>query len=56
MSYFGKLYLDKEKDIVVLLDMEKSVLSYTIYAMNHQSDNLINNLALISKQETPLKN
>ena len=55
MSYFGKLYLDKEKDIVVLLDMEKSVLSYTIYAMNHQSDNLINNLALISKQETVVR-
>ena len=55
MSYFGKLYLDKEKDIVVLLDMEGTVLSYTIFATNHQSDNLINNLALISKQDTVIR-
>lgn len=55
MSYFGKLYLDKEKDIVVLLDMENSVLSYTIFATNHHSDNLINNLALISKQGTVIR-
>ena len=55
MSYFGKLYLDKEKDIVVLLDMEDEVLSYTIFATNHQSDNLINNLAFISKQETVMR-
>ena len=55
MSYFGKLYLDKEKDIVVLLDMEGSALSYTIFATNHQSDNLINNLALISKQKTVIR-
>ncbi len=55
MSYFGKLYLDKEKDIVVSLDMDRSVLSYTICATNHQSDNLINNLAVISKQETVVR-
>ena len=42
MRYFGKFYLDKEKDIVVTLWMEQSVLSYTIHAINHQSDNLIN--------------
>ena len=52
MSYFGKLYLDKEKDIVVTLDMEGDRLSYTICATNHQSDNLINNLAAISGQKT----
>ena len=52
MSYFGKLYLDKEKDIIVRLDMERSVLSYTIWAVNHQSDNLINNLAVITGQKT----
>ena len=46
MSYFGKLYLDKEKDIVVSLDMEDSVLTYKIYTINHQSDNLIKNFAL----------
>ena len=55
MRYFGKLYLDKEKDIVVTLDMDKTVLSYTIQAINHQSDNLINNLAAISGQETVLR-
>ena len=52
MRYFGKLYLDKEKDLVVTLGMDQSVLSYTIHAINHQSDNLINNLAAISGQTT----
>lgn len=51
MSYFGKFYLDKEKDIVVGLDMNRSVLSYTIFVRNHKSDNIINNLARISGQE-----
>lgn len=55
MSYFGKLYLDKEKDIVVYLDMEDSVLSYTVFVNNHKSDNLINNLAAISNQETVVR-
>ena len=55
MSYFGKLYLDKDKDIVVELDMEKSVLSYTLYTTNHQSDNLINNFARVSNQKTVVK-
>ena len=52
MSCFGKFYLDKEKDIVVCLDMKQSILSYTIYVNNYKNDNLINNLARISKQET----
>ena len=56
MRYFGKLYLDKEKDIVVTLGMDNSVLSYTIHAVNHQSDNLINNLAAISGQPTTVQN
>ena len=56
MRYFGKLYLDKEKDIVVKLGMDQSVLSYTIHASNHQSDNLINNLAAISGQSTTVQN
>ena len=34
MSYFGKFYLDKEKDIAVHLDMEGTVLSYTIFQNN----------------------
>ena len=55
MRYFGKLYLDKEKDIVVTLDMDKTVLSYTIQALNHQSNNLINNLAAISGQSTVIR-
>ena len=55
MRYFGKFYLDKEKDIVVTLWMDKSVLTYTIHAINHQSDNLINNLAAISGQETMVR-
>ena len=55
MRYFGKLYLDKEKDLVVTLGMDRSVLSYTIHAINHQSDNLINNLAAISGQQTTVR-
>ena len=52
MSSFGTFYLDKEKDIVVELTMDQEVLSYTIFATNHRSDNLINNLALVSRQPT----
>lgn len=55
MSCFGKFFLDKEKDIVVYLDMDNSVLSYTIMTLNHRSDNLINNLASISGQKTVQK-
>ena len=55
MSYFGKFYLDREKDIAVLLDMNRSVLSYTMYVRNHKTDNIINNLAAISGQETVMK-
>lgn len=55
MSYFGKFYLDKEKDIVVNLDMEDRALSYTILVNNHKSDNLINNLAIISRQKTVIQ-
>ena len=52
MARFGTIYLDKEKDIVVELDMEQEQLSYTIYATNHKSDNLINNLARVSCRPT----
>ena len=55
MSYFGKFYLDKEKDIIVHLDMNGTVLSYTIFVHNHQSDNLIKNLAAISGQKTVVR-
>ena len=52
MALFGTFYLDKEKDIVVELDMQQEQLSYTIYATNHKSDNLINNLARVSCRPT----
>ena len=52
MSHFGTFYLDKEKDMVVQLDMEGRELSYTIQANNHRSDTLINNFAAISGQTT----
>ena len=50
MGYFGTFYLDKEKDIVVDLTMEQEKLSYTMFATNHRSQNLINNLALLSRK------
>ena len=56
MSDFGSIYLDKEKDIVVRLDMEQSVLHYTISVRNHQSNNLINNLAAAAGQKTTVQN
>ena len=56
MSYFKRFYLDKEKDIVVTLDMNRDILSYTIHVRNHQTDNLIQNLAKISNQKTTIKN
>ena len=55
MAYFGQLYLDKEKDIVVRLEMEGRDLFYTIYANNHRTDNLINNFAAIAAQKTVVK-
>ena len=56
MSQFGKFYLDKEKDIVVSLDMNQDVLSYIIHVRNHKSDNLIKNLARVSNQQTQIIN
>lgn len=55
MSYFGRFYLDKEKDIVVNLYMNRTVLSYTIHIRNHKTDNIINNLANISGQKIVIK-
>ncbi len=52
MSEFGKFYLDKEKDMVVCLDQKDGELFYKIYAMNHKTDNLINNLARITGCKT----
>ena len=56
MSDFGSIYLDKEKDIVVRLEMEQSALRYTISVRNHQSNNLINNLAAAAGQKTTVQN
>jgi len=56
MSEFGKMYLDKEKDIVVSFDMDGGTLSYTLWVNNHQTDNLINNFAAISGCETQVQN
>ena len=50
MANFGKFYLDKEKDIVVKLDLEQDALQYTLFANNHRTENLIRNLAAISGQ------
>lgn len=56
MSYFGKFYLDKEKDIVIELDMSKHILSYCLFTPNHKTDNLIINLAKVLNQKTTEKN
>ena len=45
MSYFGTFYLDKEKDIVVELQLREEQMSYTLRTPNHSSGNLITNLA-----------
>lgn len=55
MHYFGTLYLDKDKDIVVTLEMQGQRMFYTIFANNHKSDNLINNLARTAGQETTVR-
>ena len=43
--YFGKIYLDKEKDIIVELSMNDGNLSYLLRTPNHAKGNLIINLA-----------
>lgn len=48
MGGFGRFYLDKEKDLVVNLDLTDSVMTYQIQALNHKSKNLIYNLAKIT--------
>ena len=45
MADFGKLYLDKEKDIIVELSMENGGMTYTLRTPNHAKGNLITNLA-----------
>lgn len=45
MADFGKLYLDKEKDIIIELDMADGGLRYVLRTPNHAKGNLITNLA-----------
>ncbi len=45
MAEFGRFYLDQEKDIVIDLDRQDKVLTYTLRTPNHHSGNLIRNLA-----------
>lgn len=47
MAYFGKFYLDKEKDIIVTLYLEDSRMSYVLETPNHGTGNLITNLAKV---------
>lgn len=52
MGYFGRFYLDKEKDIIVDLSMEGGKLTYVLWTPNHNTGNLITNLAKLC--ELPL--
>lgn len=45
MAYFGKFYLDKEKDVIVSLFLRVGEMSYRIETPNHGTGNLISNLA-----------
>jgi len=45
MANFGKFYLDKEKDIIIELDMTADSLRYVLRTPNHAKGNLITNLA-----------
>ena len=45
MAYFGRFYLDKEKDIIVDLYREGETLRYVLRTPNHSTGNLITNLA-----------
>ncbi len=45
MSRFGQFYLDKEKDIVVELDLRAGTMYYILRTPHHHTGNLITNLA-----------
>ncbi|MBR1683954.1 MAG: adenosine deaminase [Clostridia bacterium] len=47
MTYFGQFFIDKEKDMVVelYLDKDTDVMSYVLRTPNHATGNLISNLA-----------
>lgn len=46
---FGKLYLDKEKDIIIELSLNADGMSYVLRTPNHAKGNLITNLARLCK-------
>ena len=52
MPFFGRFYLDKEKDIIVDLYREGEELRYVLRTPNHRTGNLITNLARLC--ELPL--
>lgn len=52
MKYFGRLYLDKEKDMIVDLYRDRNDLRYILRTPNHNTGNLITNLAKLC--ELPL--
>ena len=45
MRYFGCLFLDNEKDMIVSLYREEKRLLYELETPNHHSGNLIRNFA-----------
>ncbi|MBR3358199.1 MAG: hypothetical protein IKG46_10300 [Solobacterium sp.] len=45
MDYFGHFYLDLEKDMIVDLFLEQDRMSYVLRTPNHNTGNLITNLA-----------
>lgn len=60
MGYFGRFYLDKEKDMIVTLYLEGEKMSYVLSTPNHTTGNLITNFAKlcglpVSEDENGLK-
>ena len=52
-KFFGKFYLDKEKDIIVsLYQVDEQTLKYIIETPNHNTGNLITNLAKSCNMKT----
>lgn len=49
MAYFGRFYLDKEKDILVRLFLRTGKMYYSLETPNHGTGNLISNFAKLCK-------
>ncbi len=47
MAAFGQFWLDKEKDLIVDMDMDGDRLTYVLRTPNHSTGNLITNLAAL---------